>query len=169
MNSYLPCAVWFTVSVCVYDAKEEPTALGIAAKLTAITAGAVLAAPFLMLGGALLGAIGGSVLAGTSGVVGGAAAVSAVTGATLAVASPGLAVVALAGIKSVLPVKKDGVYSNATILHVRGNLSAPEDGLYKLRFVSEDEERAEAYLKADEAKSAAVASTVPPEGQAPRL
>lgn len=55
---HVPCGrVAFTASVCLYSEEEEPTAMGVAARITAITATTILTGGILGLG--LVGGLSG--------------------------------------------------------------------------------------------------------------
>jgi hypothetical protein len=144
--------VWFTVSCSPFDAKNEPTAAGVAASIAAIAVSTPLILPALVYGGAaaltggaaiaLAGTVGGAALASAGVTAGGLAGAGVVVGAVGTAAVAGGAAGASSIIqhaKSIVGVKKDGVYSDGSTLFVRGRLN--DAGAYAL-FYADDAERA---------------------------
>jgi len=148
--------VWFTVSCSPFDPKNEPTVEGVAASIASIAVGTPLILPAIAYGGAFAALGGAAIAAGAAAGMGGLAVGGAVIGAAGAAAVAGGATGAAAIItraKSIVGVKRDGVYSDGSTLVVRGRLN--DAGAYALFYADEAELRERPYAGAPSAEESA--------------
>jgi hypothetical protein len=148
--------VWFSVTCSAYNPKDEPTPQGVAASIAAIAVGTPLILPAIAYGGALTvfgGAyVAAGALAGMPGLAFGGAVVGTAGAAAVAGGVTGASAI-FRSAKSIVGVKRDGVYSDGSTLVVRGRLD--DAGAYSLFYADEAELRLRPYAGAPSAEETA--------------